>query len=196
MAELDLKLAIEDVERIEQMLVDLQAQQEQYMEDMEERRQEYEDKCDEFAAAYDTASDANKEAYKQEIMELFDRFNEAFEASNKEYIAKMNELTASLYAKVAGVTQHSMVQRSMIMNLYQDFCDGLFYFSFTECFAGQYVPTMSDDFDTLLFKLNDIKWNSITSMESLPNFPQLFDNVSVYCLSLDIHHSHLCSGLH
>ena len=176
-AELDLKLAIEDVERIEQMLVDLQHQQEQYMEDMEERRQEYEDKCDEFASAYDTASDANKEAYKQEIMDLFDRFNEAFEASNKEYIAKMNELTAALYAKVAGVTQHSMVQRSMIMNLYQDYCDGLFYFSFTECFTDQQsVPTMSDDFDTLLLKLNEIEWNSINSMESWNgNFPQYFD---------------------
>ena len=45
-------------------------------------------------------------------------------------------------------------------------------------------------------KLNEIEWNSITSMESLPNFPQLFDNVSVHCLYLDIHHLHLCSGLH
>merc|ERR1712241_394717 len=99
-----------------------------------------------------------------------------------EYIAKMNELTAALYAKVAGVTQHSMVQRSAIMNLYQDYCDGLFYFSFADCNGtpdpnnGQSVeiPTMSDDFSTLILKLEAIEWNTITSVEGFNNLAEDF----------------------
>merc|ERR1719300_1999510 len=74
----------------------------------------------------------------------------------------MNKLTDALYAKVANLKQHSMVQRSMVMNLYQDFCDGLFYFSFTECYSEHYVGTMSDDFGSMLENLKDIQWDTIT----------------------------------
>ena len=63
------------------------------------------------------------------------------------------------------------------MNLYQDFCDGVFYFSFTDCYADDYVPTMSDRFDTMLIKLKNIEWDGITSMET-PGLPERFDNVS------------------
>ena len=122
---------------------------------------------------------------KKEITELFTAFEEAFEESNQAYIAKMNDLTASLYAKVASVTQHSMVQRSAIMNLYQDYCDGLFYFSFADCNGtpdpnnGQSVaiPTMSDDFSTLILKLEAIEWNTITSVEGFNNLAEDFHRV-------------------
>lgn len=98
----------------------------------------------------------------------------------------MNDLTASLYGKVAAVTQHSMVQRSMIMNLNQDFCDGLFYVAFEECYSNNHVPTMSDSFDTLLKKLNDISWDALTWMEYLPNNPEEFDNVNCFSLELSL----------
>ena len=91
--------------------------------------------------------------------------------------SRMNDLTASLYGKVAAVTQHSMVQRSMIMNLNQDFCDGLFYVAFEECYSNNNVPTMSDDFDTILKKLNEIQWDALTWMEYLPNKPEIFGDV-------------------
>ena len=122
-----------------------------------------------------------KEAFKQKITDLFEKFRVAFEDSNNQYISMMNELTSALYTKVASVHQHSMVQRSLIGNLYTDFCDGLFYFSFTECYKDnlteQYVPTMSEDFGTLLEKLKEIQWDSITSAENLPNLPTPFSDV-------------------
>ena len=98
----------------------------------------------------------------------------------------MNDLTASLYGKVAAVTQHSMVQRSMIMNLNQDFCDGLFYVAFEECYSNNHVPTMSDDFDTILTKLNEIQWDALTWMKYLPNKPEIFKDVRM-TLTFDSH---------
>jgi len=67
-----------------------------------------------------------------------------------------------------------MVQRSMIMNLYQDYCDGLFYLAFTEC-SGD-VPTMSDEFSVLLEKLSQLQWDSATAIGNLQNPPQCFKN--------------------
>jgi len=61
----------------------------------------------------------------------------------------------------------------------QDFCDGLFYFSFTECYSEHYVGTMSDDFGSMLENLKDIQWDTITSMENLPNTPESFENVQI-----------------
>ena len=157
----------------------LELQHVEYGEYMDQHRDEYQKKCDEAAANYDEASQAAKDAFKKEITELFDRFKEAFEESNNNYIKQMNKLTASLHTKIATVKQHSMVQRSMIMNLYQDFCDGLFYFSFAECYQDNYVPTMSDDFGVLLEKLVNIQWDSIIAMEDLPNLPETFTNVRI-----------------
>jgi len=178
-AKIDLQNAIDDVKRIEQMLIDLQQKQQDYIDWMNQHRDDYQNKCDEFADAYDEASQAAKDAFRKEIMELFYKFKEAFEESNKQYISMMNKLTDALYTKVANLKQHSMVQRSMVMNLYQDFCDGLFYFSFTDCYSGQYVGTMSDDFGTMLENLKDIQWDTITSMETLPNIPESFENVLI-----------------
>merc|ERR1719450_2105814 len=185
-AEIDLQLAIEQVEKIEQSLIYLELQHAAYIEWMDQHRDDYQNKCDEFAEAYNNASQATKDAFKKEIIERFDRFKEAFEESNQQYISMMNDLTADLYTKVATVQQHSMVQRSMIMNLHQDYCDGLFYFSFDDCYAYDDVPTMSDDFMKLLEKLKSIEWNSINSLQSLGNhLPQAMG--PVYFTMVDEH---------
>lgn len=186
-AKFNLELAMEQLNRTEQMLDDLIEQHVAYVYWINKHREEYENKCDEFAEAYDTASTETKEAFKKEIIERFERFKQAFEESNKQYIERMNQLTSALYTKMATVKQHSMVQRSMIMNLYQDYCDGLFYFTFSECYCGTMtreiqddftcVPTMSDSFTTILNKLNEIKWNSITTISNLPNTPSVFEEV-------------------
>ena len=66
---------------------------------MNQHRDDYQKKTDEFAAAYNKASEALKEQYKTEIMNLFNKFKEQFEESNKDYIAMMNDLTTALYKK-------------------------------------------------------------------------------------------------
>ena len=43
-----------------------------------------------------------------------------------------------------------------------------FYHSFTPCTTTQ-TPLMSDEFDSLLKKLNDIQWDAITSLDNLPS---------------------------
>ena len=107
---------------------------------------------------------------------MFDKFKAEFEKSSNEYVGKMNTLTGTLYSKVAQLKQASMTQRSMVMNLYQDFCDGLFYHSFSNC-DEEKVPTMSDDFDTILEKLNSLSWDSADWQDDLPGTPQDFQDV-------------------
>ena len=176
-AEQDLEIAIEQVKRIIEMQSNLANQHKVYVQWMNKHRDDYQDECDEFAADYDTASAAAKEAYKEKITKLFEQFKAEFEKSNDLYIERMNDLTNSLYTKVADVKQHSMTQRAMILNLYQDYCDGLFYFSFTSCDANKDVPTMSDPFHLLLEKLNDLQWDAITSLETLPAVPVTYQEV-------------------
>ena len=98
-ANIDLANAVAEVERIEQMLNDLRAQHEEYVQWNNQHRDEYQNKLDEFEEAYDTASQEAKEAFKKDIMELFNKFREAFEESNNQYISMMNNLTGALYSK-------------------------------------------------------------------------------------------------
>ena len=50
-----------------------------------------------------------------------------------------------------------MTQRSMVMNLFVDYCDAKFYVYFEKCEISD-KPSMSDDFDQILESLSDIKW--------------------------------------
>lgn len=179
-AETDLEISIDQVNRAIAMQVTLAKQHEDYEEWMNQHRDDYNNKCQEFAKEYDTASAERKEEFKKEITALFEKFKKAFEESNDIYVEKMNDLTAALYSKIAGVKLHSMSQRSIMMNLYQDFCDGLFYFSFTNCDSDNDVPTMSDSFSELLQKLNQLKWDLITSLENVPGSPQKIQEVVIH----------------
>merc|ERR1719493_608865 len=69
-----------------------------------------------------------------------------------------------------------MVQRSLIMIIFQEFCDGLFYFSFSNCYDNERVAAMSDNYDTIIKKLIDLEWRSITAVEFLPTAPTEFYN--------------------
>jgi len=179
-AEQDLQNAVNDVERIQKLLVNLQQQHQDYIDEMQRRRDEYQDMCDDFENEYNNATTETKEAFKKDIMELFNKFKEKFEESNKNYTQSMNQLTGALFTKVVSLKQHSMLQRSMIMNLYQDFCDGLFFFSFSECDSNlESYPTMSAPFETILESLNNIAWDSITSLETLPNPFEKFTDVPI-----------------
>jgi len=170
-AESDLSRAVEEVERIEQNLLYLHVRHVKYTEDMNQNRDEYQNKIDDMAKEWNANFTAAKEKYREEIEQSFEKFESEFEESNEQYISLMNELTASLYDKAASVKQHSMVQRSLIMNLYQDYCDGIFYSWFQECHQEQSVPTMSDNFDDLILKLDNIQWDTMMSISTWPGNP-------------------------
>ena len=87
-AEIDLENAIEDVDRIEQMLADMSAQHDDYVEWMQQHREEYEAAIEAMKNNYDDAVEAEKEAIKQQVMGLYDEFKQWFEDSNKQYVAR------------------------------------------------------------------------------------------------------------
>ena len=72
----------------------------------------------------------------------------------------------------------SINQRSMVMVMFEDYCDALFYHRFSICNEDT-VPAMSDDFGKILEKLNLIQWDTITSIEHLPTLPQDFSSEKV-----------------
>ena len=68
--------------------------------------------------------------------------------------------------KSYGMKEASMTQRSMISVLYQDFCQALFYHKFEDCSKDNF-PLMSDDFSSLLSKLNNLEWDGVQDLNAL-----------------------------
>ena len=63
----------------------------------------------------------------------------------------------------------------MIMSLFVDYCDADFYNTFVPCDEHNISPYMSDSLDTLLEKLIQLEWNTVTSAENLPGIPKNFE---------------------
>ena len=55
----------------------------------------------------------------------------------------------------------------MLQVLYTDYCDATFYFGFIECDPST-VPLMSDDFDVMLSKLNNLRWDILANVQNVP----------------------------
>ena len=162
------------MERINTKLDDLEAKQAQYEEDVEASRAAYEDKVAELEQAFDEATAEEKKQFEDEIMVLFGNFEDTLNGMQKEYNDELGDLMMSIQMKNFGLKDASMNQRSMVMALFYDACDTMFYSSFHKCDREE-MPMMSDDFTVLIEALSEIKWASLTDTSNFPVPPTDFN---------------------
>ena len=174
----DLERATAQVEEIKHALEELEKAKNDFKEDMDAIKEEYEKSVKEMQEQYANMTQALREEFKKKIMERFEGYQLLFANMRSNYRTSLERLVTSVEDKSYGLKIASMNQRSMILVLYQDYCDTLYYHGFLECNADT-VPAMSDNFDILLEKLNSIQWDIITSNENLPVPPQVFTNKRV-----------------
>ena len=165
-AQADLELAISQVESIKSSLEDLAAKKKEYEENMKQSQEDYQNALAEMEAQYANMTEELRREFEANITSKFDLYNENFNSLKESYLASMDNLVVTVQSKVYGLKINSMTLRSMILSLYIDYCDGIFYHGFRECNSD--VPLMSDSFEALLVKLSDLQWDVITSMDNLP----------------------------
>jgi len=93
----------------------------------------------------------------------------------------MESMILSVEDKSYSMKIASMTQRSMILVLFEDYCDTKFYHGFMNCYEDEMpVPSMGESYLALLDKLNDIQWTTITDINNLPNLPQHFNRKRIF----------------
>ena len=168
-AEADILRAQEEVQNIKDAITKLGDTTNEYQDDMGQNQADYEAKVEELKANWQNATLELKHKLQTEIEERFERYNQIYSDKQQEYINAIQTGINSITKKLYGLKQASMNQRSMIMVLYEDFCDALFYHSFTECSADQ-TPIMADDFSVLLQKLKSLQWDLVEAVLDPPPF--------------------------
>ena len=172
-AEADIERAKEEVQNIKDAIVQLGETANQYQDDMQQNQDDYEAKVEELKNNWKNATEELKQKLKDEIEDRFEKYRQIYSDKKQEYINAIQSGINSITKKLYGLKQASMNQRSMILVLYDDFCDALFYHSFTECSADQ-TPVMSDNFDVLLQKLKSLEWNLVQGQNNLDPPPFRF----------------------
>jgi len=165
---------LEEIHRIEQLLVDLQSERDEFEANRDQAKQEYEQWLEDMKAEYEHMTEELREEYRQKITESFEKFKTVFKGLSDSYNDQIYQLMASIHRKFYGLKEHSMNQRAMIMALFVDYCDADYYHTFRSC-DKKNLPYMSDDLDTILAKLIDIKWETVTASENIPGTPIDFD---------------------
>ncbi len=175
-AEADIQRAEEEVQNIKDAITQLEDTTNQYHDDMGQNQADYEAKVEELKANWKNATIELKRKLQAEIEERFDRYSQIYSDKQQEYINAIQAGINSITKKLYGLKQASMNQRSMIMVLYEDFCDALFYHTFTECSVDQ-TPVMADDFSVLLQKLNSLEWDLVQGQNNLDPNPMEFQRI-------------------
>ena len=177
----ELKVAKEDVERaiaqievIEETSNELKQSIDDYQTNMEDLKQQYEDSVQKLQNDYDSASKHQQQNMKQEIFQRFEKFKSGFSSLKANFRSALEKDIIALEEKSKDMKIASINQRTMVMVLFEDFCDALFYHRFSQC-KEDTVPAMSDRFDEILEKLNFIQWDSITTHDTLPFNPTTFN---------------------
>ena len=152
------------VENIKIMIDNLEQQQETFINETETARMEYEKEVEELKQAFDNATAEEKKAFEEEITKSFEEFVRVLESMEQQYNDQLAEVMSSLQRKKFGLRDASMNQRTMVLNLFVDKCDTMYYNSFHLCDSHD-TPMISDDFSTLLLDLKQIQWDTLTSTD-------------------------------
>ena len=177
----DQERAVEEVEAILKMIEDFELEKDLFYSERNRTKQEYEDAINQMREDYENMTAEMREEYRKQITEKFETFKLTFSTLTDSYNTRMSLLIESIQRKSYGLKEHSMNQRTMILALFMDFCDTLFFHSFGRCDTIG-MPLMSDNFDNLLEKLSSIQWDAITADDAFPpnQRPQPFPFLYVY----------------
>ena len=166
-ARADLVRATENVENIKETLEALQQDTNNYNSNMNSISEDYYNKINELNQNFQDMTEEMRMKFIEEIQEKYDEYAQKYNEMRDSYLESFDKTLTAVQDKIYGLNVASMTQRTMLMVLFRDFCDTLFYHSFSECNEKD-VPIMGDDFDELLRKLSNIEWDSITSITNLP----------------------------
>ncbi len=126
-----------------------------------------------------------RKEFQENITKQFDVYKEQFNTMRENYNVQMDLLmngivqsmlwipmfhfngTLGLKEKAYSLKINSLNLRSMLQVLYTDYCDATFYFGFIECDPST-IPLMSDDFDVMLSKLNNLRWDILANVQNVP----------------------------
>ena len=129
----DLNRAIEQVESIKASLEDLENAKKEYQDNMNATQQEYQDAIKRMQEQYENMTQELRNEFMKNITDRFNVYQEMFHEMRAHYRNSMEALILSVEDKSYGLKIASMTQRSMIMALYTDYCDTLFYHGFWKC---------------------------------------------------------------
>ena len=169
----DKERTVEEIRKIDSELEDFKTNIRKTSERKKIANRQYESDVNELFVKYTNATNSQKEYYKKKVTGSFKNLQNEIKSLESKYFIQLSSLQTSIHQKFIGLREHSMNQRLLVFDLFMNYCEVEFYNSFTSCETFD-LPSISDDFDTILDKLNKLKWNTISSNSKIGGKPQEF----------------------
>ena len=176
-AENDLLRAIDQVRSIQESIEELEQSKNDYQNNMNNIQQDYQDAIKEMEEKYINMTQEMREEFRIAITTKFEAFKDVFKEMRAQYLASLDNIVSDVQGKIYGLRSASMNQRSMLLVLYKDYCDALFYHGFVQCDQDD-IPLLGDEMSVLLDKLFNLQWDSISNINNLPSKLFIFADVS------------------
>ena len=114
----------------------------------------------------------NNETIMNEVSENFEHFRNQFNIYKVSYQADMTSMISHLDDKINTMKASNLTQRIIILDIFYQYCDALFYQTFTKC--HQINIDMSGSFSSILEELRKLQWQISTFQNKLPQSPAKF----------------------
>jgi len=174
-AKADLERTTQEIDDILNKRQALEDERKIFENDRNKAKEEYERWLKDLQDQYNDITEEALAEFKEKITDSFKAFQQTFTRIADAYKDQLFSVTEGIHQKFYQLKEHSMTQRAMVISIYQDFCDALYYATFKSCTADEYkMPSMSDEFEEILEFLSDIQWDAIQAGQYLGNQPQPF----------------------
>ena len=158
----DLERATQQVQNIEDAKDVIQDKAEDFNESILKTKQSYEEESVGLIQSYQGASEQRQREIKQQMTERYTRMMNDFASKRGEYFTSLDHMADSLEEKKYGLKLASINHRSMMLTLFNGYCQALYYTTFKQCDQDD-KPLLGDKMEVLLDKLFNLKWDSIIS---------------------------------
>lgn len=117
---------------------------------------------------YEHMTEEIRQQFIKRINESFIAYQAQFTSMRENYRSAMESMILSVEDKSYSMKAASMTQRSMILVLFEDYCDTKFYHGFMNCYEDEMpVPSMGESYLVIvsffcLENLKKVKKNSIS----------------------------------
>ena len=126
----DKNRTISEIVAIKEMLETLIKEQEEFEKNREQSREEYENQLKVMEERYANMTQELREEYRKNITTSFNNYQENFRGIAEAYNNQIYFLMEGIHRKLYGLKEHSMNQRSMIMNLFMEYWEADFYHTY------------------------------------------------------------------
>ena len=136
------------------------------LEEIENNAKNYEKNLKKIEKEYLKEIGKDKSKLEKLLRDESEATKKQFEKLSKATQKFLDETSENIMLKTRNTKEINLIHRITLMEFFSDYCDAKMYYTFEPCSRLE-TPSLNDNFNTILEKINLLEWDALTQIPSI-----------------------------